>query len=327
MKMAYSQSNGTRERRESQGQDNSEYFVSQPQQGRYDSELLPKSGLLDEQPDSHSNVIHSKEVNTTNAFTEPSRHNGLSSTASSPPTNMHNISEHVMQKDILIPSSLHFDHEKLELLRTADLLPPVTKKTLVELDLGCITNNIKLRTDANYDHELHFRPNLDGPKGKKKLEMARQYWQAMTLELQILSQQASDDGEKTEQHDSEMGLQQTFEARLPSMFEALRELLQTLVPEKDHPSITQHIDVPLLMQQIGKGVFDMVGLAKWLAGLFKTHCAPMRDKMADDMVELIETGLRDQDMVVVTEGLEKLFEILETMKLVGLTVALHLTIC
>ena len=72
------------------------------------------------------------------------------------------------------------------------------------------------------------------------------------------------------------------------------------------------------MQQIRKGVLDMVGLAAWLAALLKTHCAPMRDEWADSMVKQIGVASESQDSRGIVDGLRTLFAILEAMKLVGI---------
>lgn len=104
------------------------------------------------------------------------------------------------------------------------------------------------------------------------------------------------------------------------MFETLQDVLKTLVPERDHPAVTQNLEVALLMQQVRKGVLDMVGIANWLARLLKTHCAPMRDEWADRMVEQIRAGSESQDSMEIVRGLQTLFAILEAMKLVGLAV-------
>ena len=101
------------------------------------------------------------------------------------------------------------------------------------------------------------------------------------------------------------------------MFKALQDVLKTLVPERDHPSVMQNLDVSLLMQQIRKGVLDMVGLANWLAALLKTHCAPMRDEWADRMVQEISLGSLSQNPREIVNGLKTLFCILEAMKLVS----------
>ena len=114
-----------------------------------------------------------------------------------------------------------------------------------------------------------------------------------------------------------------FPPRLSAMLEALREILIALVPERDHMSVSHNLDVSLLMQQVSRGVLNFVALSSWLAALLKTHCAPMRDELADKMVRLIETGCRNQEMAEVVQGLQTLFHMLEAMKLVSQTS--HLT--
>ena len=61
--------------------------------------------------------------------------------------------------------------------------PPVTSESLAELDTPRIINNPKLRHDVNFDRELHFRPNLEGSKGKQKIKLAQDYWKALEGEL------------------------------------------------------------------------------------------------------------------------------------------------
>lgn len=100
------------------------------------------------------------------------------------------------------------------------------------------------------------------------------------------------------------------------MFETLRELLETLVPDRDHAQIAENLDVPLLVQQVQKGVLDIARLSQWIAELLKGHCAPMRDEWADNMATKIEDGYTNFDMELIVEGLEKLFSFLEAMKLV-----------
>jgi T-complex protein 11 len=65
--------------------------------------------------------------------------------------------------------------------RSAALLaPPVTKATLSDLDVNKIVNNPKLRHDINFDPDLHFRPNLDGEKGRRKSD----FWGLMQKQLE-----------------------------------------------------------------------------------------------------------------------------------------------
>ncbi|KAH8697190.1 putative camp-mediated signaling protein Sok1 [Talaromyces proteolyticus] len=219
-----------------------------------------------------------------------------------------------------IPQGMVLDCHQISRLRCAELLPPVTKETLSELDLERIMRNIHLRTDANFEPDLHFKPDLDGEKGRKKRKIADDYWEALLVEIMIyayvnMNGSQTDDISLVQIPDSEILKEGLFRPRLPMMFETLQEILKTLVPERDHASVTENLDVSLLMQQVRKGVLDLPNLSSWLAALLKTHCAPMRDQNADEMVSHISEGSASQDMAKVAMGLRTLFGILEMMKL------------
>lgn len=215
-----------------------------------------------------------------------------------------------------IPPALPLSLEQHQRLLAAKRYPPVTKSTLSELDLPCIMSNINLRMDANFDRDLHFKPDLQGEKGERKRKEAHDYWEAMADEIAIYAFGAAQETNGTDNVGISDNLSRTFEPRLPAMFETLQDVLKTLVPERDHPAVVQNLEVTLLMQQIQKGVLDMVGVASWLAALLKTHCAPMRDEWADKMVKQIRSGSESQNSHQIVEGLKTLFAILEAMKLV-----------
>lgn len=217
-------------------------------------------------------------------------------------------------KTISIPSALGLGPRETKLLITTNKYPPVTKGTLSELDLPCIMANINLRMDANFERDLHFKPDLDGEKGRRKRRDAADYWDAMAAEISAYAYYAPCGIENNFERCFD-GEGSRFEPRLPAMFETLQDVLKTLVPERDHPNIMQNLEVTLLMQQIQKGVLDMVGIAKWLAALLKTHCAPMRDEWADRMVRHISSGSQTQNAREIALGLQTLFAILEAMKL------------
>ncbi|KAL4921249.1 T-complex protein 11-domain-containing protein [Aspergillus aurantiobrunneus] len=217
-------------------------------------------------------------------------------------------------KTLEIPSALGLGVKETRLLISASRYPPINKGTLCELDLPSIMGNINLRMDANFDRDLHFTPDYKGEKGRKKLKDAADYWEAMAAEISIYAFCASC-GTENKPGDCLRDKEPSFEPRLPVLFETLQDVLKTLVPERDHPNIMQNLEVALLMQQIQKGVLDMVGIAKWLAALLKTHCAPMRDEWADNMVNQISSGSQSQNATEIARGLYNLFSILEVMKL------------
>lgn len=214
---------------------------------------------------------------------------------------------------ITIPRALNLTARDERLARKARRNPPVTKKTLSELDLACIMSNINLRMDANFDRDLHFKPDLGGEKGQRKLKEGKEYWQAIATE--IATYQYYKENPTEPMYSSEESPLRTFEPRLPAMFIALDDIIKTLVPERDHELVTENLDMTLLMQEIRHGQLDMVSLSEWIAKLLKTHCAPLRDGMADEMVKLVTGGQEEADPLLIAEGLKTLFALLETMKL------------
>lgn len=184
--------------------------------------------------------------------------------------------------------------------------PPITRATLSELDVGKIIHNPKLRHDINYDPELHFRPNVDGEKGARKTEKARQFWNTLRDELiqfvmsreEFLSKQTGEN-----------------EWSLPSLLNAVKDIIQTLVPARDRELLDEGLNVPLLMQQFNRGVVDLEKLASWLSSVLKLHCAPMRDDWVDVMYQELSRGNRENDMDELVRGLTSLLSVLEAMKL------------
>lgn len=208
------------------------------------------------------------------------------------------------------PNTTWIDSEKKQRARgkTPPLEPPVTKATLGELDVHKIIHSPKLRHDINFDPALHFRPNLDGEKGRRKRLKAEEFWATMRKQLREFLENP-EEFEKT--HGSE-------DWCLPVTLKAIREILETLVPHRDKASVEDTFNVDLLMQQFRKGVADLVKLAMWLSQLIKCHCAPMRDTWVDEMVTQISGGSQDGDVALLVGGMSTLLGILEAMKLVRL---------
>ncbi|ODH46488.1 hypothetical protein GX48_07425 [Paracoccidioides brasiliensis] len=234
----------------------------------------------------------------------------------SPTSDEHHPSSHSLitgtyDKIMFIPAHMMLPPEEASLLRRARQFPPVTACSLGELSLESIIKNTQLRMDVNFDKDLHFRP-VGGPA---KLKVADEYWRAIAIEFSIYAFCTSHSINFSLDLDSSLPIHQVFQARLPKMLDILREILLTLVPERDCQCVEENLDISFLMKQIEKGVLNLVGLAEWLATLLKTHCAPMRDHMADEMVKHIQTGCQLQDMNEIAEGLKQLFAILESMKL------------
>ncbi|KAF3491877.1 SOK1 [Arthroderma uncinatum] len=225
---------------------------------------------------------------------------------------------------IQIPAGMQLDARQIKILQNAERLPPIRTSTLSELDLNHIMRNINLRVDVNFDRELHFQP-IAGEKGHEKRKMAEAYWEAIALEISVHGYYSTTKKQQTfsqASHQTAGGHKRmpsdsvgVFEPRLPVMLETLKDVVSSLVPERDQQSVMQNLDVPFLLQQVHKGVLDMVNLTKWLAALLKTHCAPMRDPWADKMVAEISEGCATGDTYKMVDGLRTMFGTLESMKL------------
>jgi hypothetical protein len=208
--------------------------------------------------------------------------------------------------------------ELAEAFREGSELPPITKQSLSELDIQHIIKNIKLRHDINFDQDLSFRPNLDGMRGQEKGRAMRRYWKALVSELELYARLFQ--GTPTLKGPADpprVAHIQHAKRRIPVLFETIQEVLKSLVPDRDHARVDERLDVPMLMQEIERGVCDLVRLAEWMAQLLKEHCAPMRDVWVDEMVSKIREGVADRSSEGIVCGLNALLGILEAMKLVG----------
>ena len=207
------------------------------------------------------------------------------------------------------------------ILQKASAEPPITKSSLCELDLVRIINDPKLRHDLNFEPEVAFRPNYDGSNGKVKQDRARLYWDALTIELTAYFQRVCRHNHTTsDSFRSDVTLAyfrgQEMPWRLPQMIRTVADILKTLVPETEHPSIERTLDVDLVMQQLEKGVMDFVQLGEWLGILLKGSCSPQRDICVSEMVDMIQSGIYHDNPRMLIGGIEKLFGVLEMMKLV-----------
>ena len=197
----------------------------------------------------------------------------------------------------------------------ADPIPPITPDSLAELDMSRIINNPKLRHDVNFDRELHFRPNLDGSKGRLKVQQANQYWKALEAELITYTYVQSRKALEPENLANWDRVMEASLLRLPKVFTAVRDILKTLVPDYDQKAVSERLDVEHMMRQIQNGVCDLIDLANWLAKMLKKHCAPMRDGLVDMMQKELCRGATEGVHARLVNGLRLLMNILEAMKL------------
>ncbi|KAI9801387.1 MAG: hypothetical protein M1825_003366 [Sarcosagium campestre] len=188
-----------------------------------------------------------------------------------------------------------------------DLAPPVTLLTLRELELHRIIKNPKLRHNINFDPNLQFRPSTEGERYYDKRRRDGAYWLALSKEIKL---SFGSSNLHVDEHRCSL-------LRLQHLFCELRNILITLVPSRDVQVVRDILDVPLLMQQVVKSTLAYGQLAQGLAYILKSHCAPMRDHLVDNMVQLLIRAAREMNVEKLVEGVRMLLGILEAMKLVG----------
>ena len=217
---------------------------------------------------------------------------------------------------------LQMELASLNHLWSASHEPPVTKSSLSELDLSTIMNDAKLRHDLNFIREVVYRPNHVGSRGEEKKVQAKQYWEALAVEcaIYIARRQRPVDHLPSPRLEWLLGPSHITNLpwRLPRLFETLRDILKTLVPSLECPTVDQRLDVDLLIQELDKDACDLVGLGEWLGRLLLGSCSPLRDPIASATVQRIQDGLQEDNARTIAAGLEDLFAILETMKLVSI---------
>ncbi|CAH6723766.1 hypothetical protein CLIB1444_20S00276 [[Candida] jaroonii] len=182
------------------------------------------------------------------------------------------------------------------------LIPPININSLKEIDLNEILKNPQLRHDILFDPQLQFRPNLDGERGKRKRSIIDKYWNEIYHEcLQFFPENT---------------VSKPKLIRLPNLFRTLKEILLTILPNNnDKNLINEILDIDFIIQQLNFKNFNFLRLSNILFQIFKTHCAPIRDDLVNSMNKTFIDSSNLGDCQMLIQGLKKIFQILECMKL------------
>ena len=201
-------------------------------------------------------------------------------------------------------------------LLTASIEPPVTKASLSELDITRILGDCRLRHDLYFERDVAFRPNYDGERGRRKKEVAKEYWTALAVEFALYIDRAASPGSSCLLDDL---APLRIPWRIPQMFRTIKAILKTLIRVDDQRAVDEVFDVELLVQQLEKGVCDLIAIAEWLSSVLKGSCSPVRDTLVVSVIDQIREAVYAVDPVGLANGIEQLFGLLERMKLVSLS--------
>lgn len=221
-------------------------------------------------------------------------------------------SNHSEPQDVEPPCLVNF--------RSASVQPPITKASLGELDSEHLFDNLLLRHDLNFDPKIQYRPTTHGLRGEIRMTEALEYWNAMGTELAgwFMDQGKSCCCWTTLQSSSiDKRPTRTTLRRLPNMFETVREILKSLLPECEWSAIDARLDIDLLIQELDNGACDFIALSEWLGVLLRRYCSQEGSHLIDEMTTMIRSGVQDVNTGGILNGLMQIFTILEVMKLVS----------
>ena len=220
------------------------------------------------------------------------------------------------------------DHTTAETVHECcQLIPPISKATLSELDLDRLIGNLLLRHDLNFDHKIRYGPTVRGSRAESRVVEAQKYWDAMGTELSELyfgrpplSNCSSSDcrcSTTPRCPPRDTALHYTRLLRLKQMFESVREIIKSLLPIEEWPTIDAGLDADLLVQELDNDACNFTALSDWLGTLLRRFMLPERRYLVDLMIAKIRDGVRNVDIDLIVDGLIRVFGILEVMKLVS----------
>ena len=201
-------------------------------------------------------------------------------------------------------------------------LEPLVSENFCELELSRISKDLLLRHDLNFDRNITYRPNTQGARGQQRTVQSVEYWNAIRKELVLLLANDYTNPSIEASHNTGSSTQACRSCmfgfpRLSRMFGAVRRIVKSLTHVDEWDAIDARLDVDLLLQQMRNRAFDLVTLSDWLAVLLRRCCSPKRYQSIDVMTSSIRLGVEHLEAQPIATGLNSLFNILETLKLVS----------
>lgn len=286
---------------------------------------------------SRNNSQEARSSNRTEAESDLPGASATPSAPSSPALQKPNSDSDRERVSALAPELANFLHEgrrnaistayDLRTLWTASQEPPINKITLSELDLQKLYHCLYLRHDLNFDRDLQFAPrSACTPVGIEKQMAAQQYWVAIEIELALYISYLEDlcinlrSGGLTDARCSLPRPRSLHKVpqRLRGMIQAICRIVKSLIPPAKWVAVNTRLSPTLFTQELEHGQCDIEDLFCWVGSLLLGSCAPSRDVRIASMMETISQGSRDKDSHMLRRGLQDLFDIFETMKLVWL---------
>ena len=191
--------------------------------------------------------------------------------------------------------------------------PSAQQEATSVLDVRQFVNDIRVRHDLNFSRQITFSSSST----REQISMARRYFEAVSFELVLYL------AEYGKQTTCACGKKSNFKGikkytnQLPRFFKAVRQTMKALIRDEHWLIVEQAIDVDLLMNQLRSGTSDLLSLVIWLGDVLKQSCSPIRDTDVDAVTSLLRLAMSERDGNKLASGITLLFDVFNTMKLVG----------
>ena len=193
-------------------------------------------------------------------------------------------------------------------------LPPVTVFSLAPLEPKRMTENLSLRHDLNFDHDLVIcadRYSADAESSQN----VEEYWTALDLEIRFFTFCHEKIAQLPEYDQYYRRLLMAGQNRLPNLFMSVRAVLLGLLPHKEHQSVTYRLEPEAVTIEVLRGMCDLPELTGWIARMLRRYCAERHHVAVDLMQNHLLRGAHEDDHSLFVTGLRKLMDILEAMKI------------
>lgn len=159
----------------------------------------------------------------------------------------------------------------------SDLLPPISRQSLIELEEQSICRNVQILHDLLLEPHLRIKPNLEKRHSLDQIGRSEMYWALIKQEIQSIQSNS---------------FKSTISPRFKTLLIEIKEILKELYPESQvlQEILAEHMDIELIITDMQMGYFDPTIYASLLHSVIKVNCAPKRDHLVDGLLVMAGEG-------------------------------------
>lgn len=229
--------------------------------------------------------------------------------------------EHLFNIAAFIASSkatakeLRFEDADLRPLWRAGAQPPITVESLSVLDASRLWSYAKLCRDCNFESDILLQPVPSS--------QAEVYWAVLAIEFALYIQHNSSPSSCSWLLRLTSNSSTAPRLRLQALFEALREILKSLLPKEIAWHVDTIIEPSFLVRQIRTDACDLVRLAICIHATCKSWWPAQYHIHTRRFVDQLQTATLQKDPCSIANAVRQLLQGLETIKLVHISITLE----